>query len=101
VAHAEGRFVAEPATLETLGGNDQIAFVYAGADGQPAGGCYPANPNGSVGDIAGICDETGLVLGLMPHPEDHVVARQHPRRARGVHGRLGLALFESGVRWVT
>jgi phosphoribosylformylglycinamidine synthase len=101
VAHGEGRFVAEPATLETLAGNDQIAFVYAGADGQPAGGRYPANPNGSLGDIAGICDETGLVLGLMPHPEDHVVTRQHPRRNRGERGRLGLALFESGVRWVT
>ena len=60
------------------------------------------NPNGSVADIAGVCDESGLVLGLMPHPENHVVARQHPRHRRDV-GRsdtLGLHLFRSAVSYV-
>ena len=61
-------------------------------------GGYPANPNGSLDDIAGVCDPTGLVLGLMPHPEDHVLARQHPRHRRGHTGRLGLELFRAGVR---
>lgn len=58
------------------------------------------NPNGSVGDIAGVCDPTGVVLGLMPHPENHVVARQHPKFHRGESGGLGLALFHEGVRYV-
>ena len=59
-----------------------------------------ANPNGSVGDIAGVCDPTGVVLGLMPHPEDHAIARQHPRHHRGGGGaaHLGLRIFEAGVR---
>jgi phosphoribosylformylglycinamidine synthase len=57
------------------------------------------NPNGSVDDIAGVCDPTGVVLGLMPHPENHVLARQHPRHVRGAVGGLGLALFEQGVRY--
>ena len=50
-------------------------------------------------DIAGVCDDTGVVLGLMPHPENHVLARQHPRYGRGTSGGLGLALFEQGVRY--
>jgi phosphoribosylformylglycinamidine synthase subunit PurQ / glutaminase len=101
VAHGEGRFVAEESTLAALQAGDQIALVYAGPDGSPAKGTYPANPNGSVGDVAGICDETGLVMGLMPHPEDHVVPRQHPRSTRGERHGSGLPLFESGVRWVS
>ena len=57
------------------------------------------NPNGSAADIAGVCDPSGVVLGLMPHPENHVIARQHPRHTRGRAGGLGLALFERGVRY--
>jgi phosphoribosylformylglycinamidine synthase len=90
IAHGEGRFTCTPDTLTALGDGDRIAFTYEGA-----------NPNGSVGDVAGVCDESGLVLGLMPHPENHVIARQHPRstrrRAADATG-LGLALFEQGVR---
>ena len=59
---------------------------------------WPANPNGAVDDIAGICDETGLVLGLMPHPEDHILTRQHPRRTRGETSGNALPLFLNGVR---
>jgi phosphoribosylformylglycinamidine synthase subunit PurQ / glutaminase len=72
------------ASLEAAG---QVALRYAGH-----------NPNGSQGDVAGVCDPTGVVLGLMPHPENHVLARQHPRRGRGATGGLGLPLFEQGVR---
>jgi phosphoribosylformylglycinamidine synthase len=86
IAHGEGRFVCEQATLDALEANDQVAFRYAGV-----------NPNGSMADIAGICDSTGLVLGLMPHPENHVLPRQHPKYLRGHRGRLGRRLFESGV----
>jgi phosphoribosylformylglycinamidine synthase len=53
-----------------------------------------------VADIAGVSDPSGVVLGLMPHPENHIVVRQHPRYARGGGGaeHLGLRLFENGVR---
>ena len=66
IAHGEGRYVhPDPDGLAAAG---QVALRYRGR-----------NPNGSVADIAGVCDPTGLVLGLMPHPENHCVARQHPR----------------------
>jgi phosphoribosylformylglycinamidine synthase I len=87
IAHGEGRFVHADTTALAAAG--QVALTYS------SGG----NPNGSAADIAGVCDETGLVLGLMPHPENHVVARQHPQFTRGIGGRSGLCLFEQGVRY--
>lgn len=99
VAHGEGRFVtASPAVLQALRQADQIALVYAQDDGTPAQGRYPFNPNGSADDIAGVCNPRGNVLGLMPHPENHIFAYQHPRHTRGERGGLGLALFQNGVR---
>ncbi len=100
VAHAEGKFVPKDATvLEQLLGFGQIVFQYCDADGLEAG--YPANPNGSMASIAGICDPSGRVFGLMPHPERHLSALQHPRRGR--EGRsgdgAGLQIFKNGVRW--
>ncbi len=86
IAHGEGRFVADPATIAALEGDDQIALRYR------------VNPNGSMSDVAGICDHSGLVLGLMPHPENHVVRRQHPAWHSAAARGLGLALFEAGVR---
>ena len=90
IAHGEGRLAADSDTLAALEADDLVAFRYAGG-----------NPNGSIADIAGICDETGLVLGLMPHPENHVLPRQHPQHLRRRHGEaalgLGRALFEAGV----
>jgi phosphoribosylformylglycinamidine synthase len=74
--------------------------VYTLADGRPTKGSYPENPNGSYADIAGVCNPAGNVLGLMPHPEDHVFSFQHPRWSRGETGNLGLPLFENGVRYV-
>lgn len=97
VAHGEGRFVPGDGCLERLQRHGQIALTYVSANGGPAD--YPANPNGSVADIAGICNEQGNVLGLMPHPEDHVVPWQHPRWTRGEGGGLGLVLFEQGIRY--
>ncbi|MEZ5375625.1 MAG: phosphoribosylformylglycinamidine synthase subunit PurQ [Acidimicrobiales bacterium] len=96
VAHAEGRFVADDlAALEAAG---QVALRYANPDGTLADTAYPANPNGSAGDVAGISDATGLVLGLMPHPEDHILDRHDPLRGRaGSDAGRCLPLFEAGV----
>ena len=91
VAHGEGRYVKTAASI--------AALRYATNSGAAANGEYPANPNGSDDDIAGVTDASGFVLGLMPHPEDHVLARQHPRRTRGETFGNALALFENGVRY--
>jgi phosphoribosylformylglycinamidine synthase subunit PurQ / glutaminase len=100
VAHGEGRFLAaDPHVLDALRAAGQIALVYAGPDGAPAGGLYPHNPNGSAADIAGVCNPAGNVLGLMPHPEDHLFSYQHPRWARGERSGLGLPLFVNGVKY--
>jgi phosphoribosylformylglycinamidine synthase len=86
IAHGEGRYThPDPVGLAAAG---QVALRYLGA-----------NPNGSVDDIAGVCDPSGVVLGLMPHPENHVIARQYPGFTQGTPGALGLALFEQGVRY--
>jgi phosphoribosylformylglycinamidine (FGAM) synthase-like amidotransferase family enzyme len=73
VAHSEGRFMfakeKEKRFLERLYENDQMVFRYCSKDGEYAGGCFPANPNGSFHDIAGICNQEGTIFGLMPHPE--------------------------------
>jgi len=93
VAHGEGNFqAADEATVARLEEAGLIAFRYVDGDGNPAEGRYPVNPNGSVADIAGICNAAGNVVGLMPHPEDHVTAIQNPLRR---DGQLGLALFEA------
>ncbi len=97
VAHGEGRFVIDdPAELSE---GDQVAFRYCDPDGQQAHNRHPLNPNGSIDDIAGITDASGLVLGMMPHPEDHVFARHSPHRRRS-NGLRCLPLFEAGVRAV-
>jgi phosphoribosylformylglycinamidine synthase subunit PurQ / glutaminase len=81
VAHGEGRFICRrPWILKGLEEAGQVALRYVDADGRP--GKYPINPNGSEGDVAGVCDVTGRVLGLMPHPERHVLPIQHPRWTR-------------------
>jgi len=101
VAHGEGSFqTRRPAQAQELLANDQVALVYVHADGQPALGEYPANPNGSLLDIAGICNPAGNVLGLMPHPEDHVFPFQTPDRFHR-SGHSGLPLFENGVRYAS
>jgi len=81
VAHGEGRVVVKSTqALERLRTRGQIALRYVAADGGPA--AYPDCPNGSVEAIAGLCDPTGRVLGLMPHPERNVTPWHHPRWTR-------------------
>lgn len=100
VAHGEGKFaVRDLPVLNELQANDQLALVYARLDGSPAGEVYPDNPNHSVADIAGISNPQGNVLGLMPHPEDHIFPYQHPRHTHGAQSGSGLSLFENGVAY--
>jgi phosphoribosylformylglycinamidine synthase len=97
VAHGEGRVLAaDDATLRDLNAANLIALTYTDAQGEPGG--YPLNPNGSALGIAGLCNAAGNVLGLMPHPEDHIFGWQHPRRHRGAVGQLGLRLFANGLK---
>jgi phosphoribosylformylglycinamidine synthase subunit PurQ / glutaminase len=103
IAHGEGKFVpADESIRQELWNNDQVAIIYTKADGMAAGGQFPDNPNGSTDDIAGVCDASGLVFGLMPHPERFVDAIQHP--AWGRRGKTGvgegLAVFQNAVRHV-
>jgi phosphoribosylformylglycinamidine synthase I len=100
IAHGEGNFqVSSQSLLSTISLGDQIALTYVRADGMPASGKYPANPNGSILDVAGICNPEGNVLGLMPHPENHIHPFQHPRWRRGVVRNSGLLLFKNGVKY--
>jgi phosphoribosylformylglycinamidine synthase subunit PurQ / glutaminase len=93
VAHGEGNFqVRDEATLAQLEQNQLIALRYVDSEGRPAAGQYPLNPSGAVADIAGICNAQGNVLGLMPHPEDHILPIQNPL---GGQRQLGLALFQA------
>lgn len=102
VSHGEGNFQTNhQSLLINLTAHDQIALTYTHPDGAPANGEYPANPNGSLLDTAGICNPAGNVLGLMPHPENHIHPWQHPRRTRGESGGSGLALFQNGVKYAT
>ena len=104
VAHGEGKFVPRNDLVRSaLWEQERVVFTYVKPDGSPAAGHFPENPNGSIDDIAGICDDSGLVLGLMPHPERFVRMLQHPAwtsRNRGSAGGdgAGLKLFFNAVR---
>jgi len=76
VAHGEGKFTASEETLKQLNDNGQVVFRYVRDKEKLAEGVFPLNPNGSVEDIAGICDPTGRILGMMPHPERNIFFTQ-------------------------
>ena len=78
IRHGEGKFYAEQNVIDRLSSGGQIVLRYALSDGSPAGGRFPFNPNGSLEDIAGICDSSGRVFGLMPHPEAYNHWTNHP-----------------------
>ncbi|WP_129674728.1 phosphoribosylformylglycinamidine synthase I [Candidatus Chloroploca sp. Khr17] len=101
VAHGEGRIaLRDEATLALLEAQGLIALRYTTAMGDQAIS-YPANPNGSVGHIAGLCNAQGNVLGLMPHPENAILPQQHPRwtREEARDEGDGLLLFRNAVRY--
>ena len=100
VAHAEGRFTASSDVLEELESNKQIVFRYAQSE-------YPHNPNGSDAAIAGVCDTTGRIFGLMPNTERFLMKWNHPRWTRLVettksHSEAGdgLAIFKNAVNYI-
>ena len=94
VAHAEGRFTAPPEVLEQIEANRQVVFRYASAE-------YPCNPNGSDANIAGICDATGRIFGMMPHPERFLTKWNHPRWTREnlPEEGDGVAIFKNAVNY--
>lgn len=100
VAHGEGKFVCRtPEILEELRANGQVVYRYISkGGGEPS---YPEDPNGSDDHIAGICDKSGRIFGLMPHPERHVFAYQHPRATREERSGEGegVRLFQRAIRY--
>ncbi|MCK4352768.1 phosphoribosylformylglycinamidine synthase I [candidate division WOR-3 bacterium] len=88
IAHAEGRFVAKPRIIKELQVNNQIVLRYSGY-----------NPNGSIDDIAGICDPSGRIFGLMPHPERFIFKTQHPRWSSAKQEPLGLLIFKNAINY--
>jgi len=91
IAHGEGKFIPrDKSVLNRLNKNKQVVFRYVD------------NPNGSIDGIAGICDTTGRVLGMMPHPERHALGTQHPRWTRdGLKKRGdGFAIFKNGIEYI-
>jgi phosphoribosylformylglycinamidine synthase len=109
VRHGEGKFYTDEATLKRLLENHQVALQYARPDGHLAGGRFPCNPNGSIADVAGICDPTGRIFGLMPHPEAYNHWTNHPdwtRRQERLRRRgdsppaahpVGIRFFQNAV----
>lgn len=100
VAHAEGKFVPKNnAVLQRLKANGQIVFQYSDAAGAVVD--YPGNPNGSVDQIAGICDPSGRILGLMPHPERYTNVTHHPRWTRLTQkpDPQGIYIFQNAVNY--
>jgi phosphoribosylformylglycinamidine synthase len=106
IAHAEGKFVPrDDVVRDRLAAAGQLALCYRplgdGADTPlDAAVPFPDNPNGSVLNVAAVCDPTGRVLGLMPHPERHIDRTQHPRWTRGEGSEQGdgLKMFQNAVR---
>jgi len=101
VAHAEGKFVPrDEDTFEHLDRQQQLVLRYVGREAGPSP-VYPDNPNGSVGHVAGVCDESGRVLGLMPHPERYIDPTHHPRWTREglAETGAGLRIFQNAVRY--
>jgi phosphoribosylformylglycinamidine synthase len=98
IAHAEGKFIPKSnGILERLKKNNQIVFTYVNEKGEEVG--YPYNPNGSIGNVAGICDPEGRVFGLMPHPERFVFREQSPLLRRKPSLPDGFLIFQNAVEY--
>ncbi len=101
VRHGEGKFIPlDDNALETMKSKNQIVFQYTDKDGNDAK--YPDNPNGSVMGIAGVCDSTGRIFGMMPHPEAFNIIQNCPYWVRGkVSEPMGLRIFKNAVEYAS
>ena len=102
VRHGEGKFIPASATiLEKIEKNNLVVFRYCNAEGSVTMD-YPQNPNGSTNAIAGICNETGRLFGMMPHPEAFLHRTNHPRWTRETlpEEGQGLAIFKNAVSFI-
>ncbi len=109
VRHGEGKFVAEDEVLDEMEKKSLVAFRYADESYNPTME-YPRNPNGSFRSVAGISDESGRLMALMPHPEGFMSFTQHPRWTRKYSEKdspdaderegKGLLIFKNGVKYV-
>ena len=112
IRHGEGKFIAPAEVIQRLTVQNQIVLQYATPEGTVAGGEFPYNPNGSVKDIAGVCDPTGRIFGLMPHPEAYNHWTNHPdwtrlkalskRRKKRIDTELTVAMkiFKNAVEYM-
>ncbi|MBW2250153.1 MAG: phosphoribosylformylglycinamidine synthase I [Deltaproteobacteria bacterium] len=112
VRHGEGKFYSEKKTIKRLVQGNQIAMQYATPSGRPADGRFPFNPNGSLNDIAGICDPSGRIFGLMPHPEAYNHFTNHPDWTRNKEKvkrnkakidpapTIGISIFKNAVDYI-
>jgi phosphoribosylformylglycinamidine synthase len=103
VRHGEGKFLCDtPATLDRIEAEHLAMLRYSDADYAQATMEFPANPNGSTGAIAALCDPTGRLMGLMPHPEAFVHYTQHPRWTRETLPEEGdgLILYKNAAEYV-
>jgi len=106
IAHAEGNFIAaSDQVMETLAQQGRLAVRYCRADDPQSAWSqpqleFPLNPNGAMGNVAGVCDASGRVFGMMPHPERYIDPTQHPFWTRlddpGSEGQ-GMAIFRNAV----
>ncbi|MEK7534733.1 MAG: phosphoribosylformylglycinamidine synthase subunit PurQ [Patescibacteria group bacterium] len=100
VAHGEGKFFTKDSVMEKIEKEKLVVFRYVNSLGKPTQK-YPDNPNGSLHSIAGICDTTGRIVGLMPHPERFIFREQHPNWRRfKINKPEGLPIFENMIKYV-
>jgi len=95
IAHGEGRFTSDHSTIDQLEQSRQVVFRYTNASRSETV-TYPDNPNGAVNNIAGICDTTGLILGMMPHPE-RSIGGFHPNTVRTYEARSAAHKIFDGI----
>jgi len=112
VRHGEGKFYAKKEIIDRLIEKNQVVIRYADEEGNPAQGRWPFNPNGSLYDIAGVCDSTGRIFGVMPHPEAYNHYTNHPdwTRKREELARMGkeiereegegISIFRNAVTYI-
>ncbi len=112
IAHGEGKFTCDEETYKLFKKNDQIVFTYVDEEGKSASNTYPTNPNGSLHDVAGICDISGRLFGMMPHPERALYSTNEPefhlKKAIAKSYKLKLKkfmvknkrLFENAIKYV-